>query len=144
MIVTDKDGKTYELTPIEKAEVQKDEQSQYDDLRKLIVRCKNIIAIKWDKLLKSFPDGDIEYGNDGISEYTDYVSFEEVTLDKLVPWDVFVFYHTRNIGYIFLWKNTHNSFILQRLNKLYELEYIYHIFYENSLLKNIVIKALRN
>lgn len=60
------------------------------DFSRFIWRHWNVLAIKWDKLLKSIGNWDINYDNINKNDYNKLVTFREAILSDLKKGDIFI------------------------------------------------------
>jgi len=70
-------------------EIEKLKNSEID-FSKWICRNWNVLAIKWEKLLKSFKNWDVFYSNNISEYYKAPITYTHTTLDKLEKNDVFI------------------------------------------------------
>jgi len=99
------------------------------DFSKWIGRLDSVLAIKWEKLLKSYNYWDIQYSNDCYHNYTETLTYTHTTLDKLEKWDVFIcedyLDNIRLIDFcILIWQDNTETYILNYLKKTNWIEYI--------------------
>jgi len=99
------------------------------DFIEFVGRCGTILALKWEKLLKSYDTNNIEYSNDFRESYNEPITYTETTLDKLEKWDVFILKsEVNNIEMrdfnIFVWKDSGWDYTTQYLYNTFWIEVI--------------------
>ena len=111
--------------------VKKETASTKKDYSKFIGRWGTILAIKGKTFLRSYSNGDMYYGSQCITEYTNPVSYEECTLSELKPGDVFCDHPDDKIECtnldefgVFLGKDNDISYIWQCLKDIGGVEVI--------------------